>query len=705
MQLIDSKSLLAKLMATENLTVEQRDVPTASFDVLNRILTIPVLDKNISSELYDLFAGHEVGHALYTPLDGMKAAKDSKINMSVVNVVEDSRIERKIKYKYPGLKSSFLKAYNELVEKNFFGTKGKNLDLLNLIDRINLHCKGGAHLNIKFNEIERDLLNDVENTETYDDVIEVSKRIIEYMLEQLEQQKSKNKSSPYDEEDDDFDLEFTDELNPHSGENDFDDFDKNIENDNFEASDEDLDDGDNSSDMEVSSDLESKTDSEIRSFTDEAYRQNESKLFVQDPESYVYGNIPKIDIDKLIYDYKDLYKRYKQDEEDGFVTSRPNDFMKIRRESDKVVSYLVKEFEMRKNADQLKRASTAKTGDLDMKKIFSYGFNEDIFKKVTVVPGGKSHGLVMFLDWSGSMHDHIANTVKQLINLVLFCKKVNIPYEVYTFVEDVHDRNYNSVYKKGDLNLRPFGICNILSSRMSASEFTYAGGALVAMSGAGQRKYRTPYWMTMAGTPLNEAIITAMEIVPAFQKKYKLQIVNTVFLTDGEGGMLNSVFGENDQDSGYYNRYNDKGKKQNLVFRDPVTKHQEFTGADASNRMEQTNALIRLLKKRTNSNIIGFYVMATKEFNRGPGTMLFPDYIERMKLKEEFRKDKFLVVKNTGFDEYYLLRSNGLDTEEDATFEVKDNATKRGILSAFSKYAGNRINNRVILNRFIKLIA
>ena len=69
MNLIDSKSLLAKLMATENLTVEQKNVRTASFDVKNRILTVPKLDEKISSQLYDLFMGHEVGHALYTPFE------------------------------------------------------------------------------------------------------------------------------------------------------------------------------------------------------------------------------------------------------------------------------------------------------------------------------------------------------------------------------------------------------------------------------------------------------------------------------------------------------------------------------------------------------------------------------------------------------------------------------------------------------------
>ena len=89
MQLLDSKALLAKLMATENLTIEQKKVPTAAFDVKNRVLVVPTLDKNISGQLYDLFMGHEVGHALYTPMDGVIKAMDQKINRSVLNIVDE----------------------------------------------------------------------------------------------------------------------------------------------------------------------------------------------------------------------------------------------------------------------------------------------------------------------------------------------------------------------------------------------------------------------------------------------------------------------------------------------------------------------------------------------------------------------------------------------------------------------------------------
>ena len=68
---VQSKSQLAKLMATENLTIEQRKVSTASFNVKDRVLVIPILDEKISPVVMDLFMGHEVGHALYTPLEGL----------------------------------------------------------------------------------------------------------------------------------------------------------------------------------------------------------------------------------------------------------------------------------------------------------------------------------------------------------------------------------------------------------------------------------------------------------------------------------------------------------------------------------------------------------------------------------------------------------------------------------------------------------
>ena len=88
-------------------------------------------------------------------------------------------------------------------------------------------------------------------------------------------------------------------------------------------------------------------------------------------------NIPKVDVNKVIFDHKPLYKEHrawvKEKTTEGYGSYEPDyeNFIKTKNDLNKVVSYLVKEFEMRKNADQLKRASVAKTGELNMDKILS----------------------------------------------------------------------------------------------------------------------------------------------------------------------------------------------------------------------------------------------------------------------------------------------------------------------------------------------
>ena len=696
MQLIQSKSLLAKLMATENVLVEERKCSTASFDVKNRILTIPILDKKLSVELYDLFTGHEVGHALYTPLDGMKAAIESKtVNSGILNVVEDVRIEKKIQSKFPGLRGSFLKAYNELLDRDFFSTVGKDLNQMNFIDRINMHSKGGAQLLIKFDDEEKELLNEVQNTETYNDVVVVAKRIQEFMKKQADQkreeqeQKFLSRQSEYGEN--------GDEMEHSDDPFDFTDF------DNF---------GENSSGFD-------DPDLDVKSFTDEAYRRNENRLLDQKSRDLTYLNVPEIDTKKAVLDFKEMYAKFL---EDGGTLDLEG-FQKLRKESEKIVSYLVKEFEMRKNAEQLKRASISKTGDLNMSKIYSYGFSEDIFKRITVVPNGKSHGLVMFIDWSGSMQNHLKGTVKQLFNLVLFCRKVSIPYEVYAFSNNLHDadsfaepKNYRATPKIGDMKLTDFRLLNILSSRMGSSDFTTACAALCAFCNYSnlQTNRVIPHWFGLGSTPLNESIIAAMKIVPEFRNKYKLQKVHAVFLTDGEADAIDLVWvNKSDQRTQAMtvvpegiNRYD------GAVIRHPATKEQAYIAQAHRNLM--TKGLIELLKETVGCTVIGYYLLNFSEMKRNRN-----NYFESASQLEEalinFRRNKFEIVKSAGYDEYYLLKSDSnplhvwgkqvTDEFEEETFEVAENATRRGIASAFIKHNTNKMSNRVVLNRFINLIA
>ena len=705
MSLINTKSLLAKLMATENLRIHQAKVETASFNVETRVLTIPIMADGLSKDIYDLFMGHEVGHALWTTKSGLEKAIKQKLNKDVVNIVEDSRIERKIKSRYPGLKSPFIRAYNDLYEKNFFGTKEKVLDDMNFLDRLNLYSKVGAGLNIQFTDFEKTLVKKVETTETFKEVLAVSKEIQDYLgQEAQEKQKLKVKvkikvaaseegeedqnpeEMPDEEADVIIEIDATGEKTEEKKDT------KDSEEEKEEEPEQ--EDGKSSDGREGTHAEEALPPEEIKSETDEAFHQRERELFQLDSRTiYAYGNVPTFDL-KRIYDYKDLWRDYVQE---GYsVPSK--EFMAFKKESAKVVSYLVKEFELRKNADQLKRASVAKTGDLNMSKLYSHGFNEDLFKKITVLPGGKSHGLVMFLDWSGSMLRHLENTAKQLLNLVLFCKQVNIPFEVYAFLDQSKTQYMIKPSKKpGDLAVNEFCLANLLSSRMSPTEFITGAAGLMQICGMSRGQRRIPQWLYLSGTPLNEAVIAAMEIVPEFQKKYRLQVVNTVFLTDGEGAGIRGVV----DDTGYIDNH-----FTHLVMHDPKTHREETYTKLAYQPMGQTTKLLALLKARTNSNVIGFFVCQASDIGF-VSKHYWPDRVQDStgleNLKAEFRNERFLVAKTEGFDEYYFIRSSGMNTDE-GELEFRENSTTRGMATAFAKYAGNKIHSRVVLNRFIGLI-
>ena len=171
-------------MASENITVQHKKIPTAYFDVQNRILACPTFKDDISPELYDLFMGHEVGHALHTPYEGLHSTlKENRTLKGYLNVVEDVRIERKIREKFTGLRKSFFKAYNELMEKDFFGIKGRDLQSLSLIDKINLITKCGSRVEIELTDEEKVFLKAAEDCETWDDVVQVATAIYEWSKE------------------------------------------------------------------------------------------------------------------------------------------------------------------------------------------------------------------------------------------------------------------------------------------------------------------------------------------------------------------------------------------------------------------------------------------------------------------------------------------------------------------------------------------
>ena len=727
--LLEAKSNLARLMATENLVIEERNVPTAYFDIKNRILTVPILNGKLSNYLYDLLLGHEVGHALETPEVGWHdSVTDINVDKSILNVCEDARIEKKIKRKFPGLKPSFVRGYQELLEMDFFGTKGINLNELNFIDRVNMYTKGGSGQGITFDADELPLLKEVESTETWEEVIAVARKIQEFMKsrpekrEQMMTQKvlidsdDENTDDGGEAKDGDYqemDFEYDPDGKPQGREDD-------LKEDAKEKADESPEDttGNAGSKNESKSQPESRTDKSFREREKELYENNAKK-------DCIYTEIPDLNLNKIIVPYDVILNEIYQYNVEGYKKElfRPDvlkaNFLKFKNDSNNVVSYLVKEFELRKNAEQQSRAKISKTGELNMNKVFEYKLTDDIFARMTTVPNGKSHGLVMFIDWSGSMHEHIHSTIKQLLNLVMFCKKVNIPFEVYAFTTQWTMRDQNAQKEKiGDLVVDKFCLLNILSSKMSPKEYVNMSSFLLDY-GTGYRSLTTnfavPNCLSLGGTPLNASIVAAFNIIPEFKKNNKLQVVNSVFLTDGDSGILSSRFS-------YVDVRTNKmicspevrtTNTRRVFFRDPKTKavvEVQRSYGYGSESAQQTKALLTLLKERAQCNLMGFFIADSRSIRSAIEVYSNNDHRDIYQKRSEidakmvqFKKEKTYIIEDFGYDEYYMIRSNTLDTDDDE-LTVNSNTT-RGLVSAFSKYTEGKVSSRIILNRFIKLIA
>ena len=158
------KSQLAKLLATEDIIVEHKQVPTAQFNVGTRVLILPLWEK-ASNDVYDMLVGHEVGHALFTPDEDWWL--DYDIPQDIVNVVEDARIEKLMKRKYMGIAKSFYKGYTELHQQDFFEVANEDIDTFNLADRANLYFKIGSFLDLSFSDAEKEIIDLIGKAETF----------------------------------------------------------------------------------------------------------------------------------------------------------------------------------------------------------------------------------------------------------------------------------------------------------------------------------------------------------------------------------------------------------------------------------------------------------------------------------------------------------------------------------------------------------
>ena len=571
------KGQLAKLLATEDLIVESKKVETACFNVHTRVLTLPMWDK-ASNNVYDALVGHEVGHALFTPDSNWFEEID--IPMGIVNVVEDARIEKMMKRKYAGLSKTFYSGYHELSDSDFFKIEGKNLNTFNFADRVNLYYKIGNYNDIPLkNDREKELLSMVGATETFEDVLDVSKLLHEYCKQEIEDMKKELEQKMEEEEQAQMFGGSGSGLGGSSDENSDEEINNDTQYQVVDAEEDDESDFEDqpSSNISISQIPAAELDAaiqkieggeggiEISSAT--ALDRSIQNLNKSDSVQNEYFELPQVNTGHIIIDNAHIHKcielewndqitnkkthQYLESEYDPskYVLESLNDarkdFKDFKKSAQKEVNYLVKEFEMKKSASAYARAATSRTGVLDTTKLHTYKYNEDLFKKVTVLPDGKNHGLVFILDWSGSMNSVMLDTVKQLYNLIWFCRKIQVPFEVYAFTNCYPNPNTKTSYevKEGVAQIDgSFSLMNLLTHKVNTKtlESQMENIYLIAKALAWQytNYYNIPLGMGLSGTPLNETLVCLHEILPQFKKDNQVEKVQCVILTDGEAHPL-----------------------------------------------------------------------------------------------------------------------------------------------------------------------
>ena len=775
----ESKSILAKLLASENLTVEHGKFNTASFDTKNRVLRLPIW-KEMSGSLYDLLVLHEVGHALFTPEEGLHDAKDhGKGFKSFLNVVEDARIERKIKVKFPGGRRSFVTGYDDLMKRDFFGIKGMDVDELNLIDRINLHYKIGTHRTVSFSDEESVFVDRIDKANTWKEVVKICEDLYEYAKENesetdMSDHEWENQMPDDDEEDDDWNenydpSDYEDDVND---ENDFRDDSKeergegeenNEESSGSENSDEEgeeegkgkSEEGDGEGENTEggsSSGAEGGEDGrfEPESKTDRNFRNNEIELVSEEAKDYVYLNLPtKIDMKNVVVNFSDVYEEYREMYSSTSEPRYSNEitgaemldaatklFKDFRSKNKKIVEYLAKEFEMKKAAKEHARTATANSGILDSERLYTYKYNEHIFKKLSITPDGKNHGLVMFVDWSGSMSRNMKGTIDQLMILVMFCKRVNIPFEVYAFSDsytrykddlDYVDSNGHILSTKtpdyGDVVINRFNLLNLFSSRMRAKELHEAYIFMTATASYYSNAYRyygegvyfnIPDRMNLGGTPLNSTLLVSFSIMREFQKKNQVDVINSIFLTDGDSHSSSNYWTENGTNVEHFDV-----RKQNVILRDPVSKKTMLVDSKHDFRQASsfTEALVRFQRDVFNINIVNFFLIdrmkkyemqhhLDKQRKSRGETDSIQEWEEVHNAMKEWRKNKYMIAPEMmGFNEQYLVQGGKALEVEETILEVAEDATVAQMAKAFKKFSSGKLEKRKLLSRFINMVA
>ena len=621
---------------------------------------------------------------------------------------------------------------------------------MRLIDRINLHYKVGSFLNAPFSADENQYLARVDALETWDDVAALAVELYELAKSEPEHDFDSSTfmgelmdNSDGDNDDASHDVnkwfsEMDDQTSGDSGES---------ESGDGESADADADAGDKTGE-DAKSDGKSTDDAnedggvapnegvklpgsndtpvlneDPISITDQNFREMEDTFIDSKSREYAYGILRKVDTKNYVIPmdwvldhmrptvYADRWHTRSVD----YDPIAQEVFSEFRNNNQKYINTMVQEFEMRRRASEFARAQTSKTGRLDVDRVWAHKISEDLFARNTVVPNGKNHGMLLFLDMSGSMSSNMKGTIEQLVTLMMFCRKVRIPFEVYGFTNNgvVNDKysksdamranrasEMGSSGKELEIGDNSFNLLQFVSDNCSSAKFNEVVRTLL-MCAKGYDYSARPsrraeifvsnsHIMGLASTPLEESIMVARSIADKFRAKNRVEVLNTVFLTDGDG----------DNNISVGNRYG----SHHVNITDASTNASVTVKYDDEvYRTQLQVALLELYKKATGSRVINFYIApynpkwAAKRMYGGAADF-------DTKWKNEWKQKFFHVTKSFGFDDRFLIPGGSELSIGEDVFE-SESSDPKDLRRAFKKFQNTKQTNRVLLNKMIQAVA
>ncbi len=387
----------------------------------------------------------------------------------------------------------------------------------------------------------------------------------------------------------------------------------------------------------------------------------------------------------------------------------------FRKENKEAVATIAREFEMRKAAYMYARASTSKTGSLDMSRLHSYKHSEDIFLQTTKLAEAKNHGVVMVIDYSGSMASVIAKVLSQALQLAMFCEKTNIPFAIYGFGNG-HGGNRNGqraqVSRENASHVGCFTF-ELLSSQMGKKTYDEAFGVLVRQWAALDKipsattgyHYRSHYdknalvgYESLQGTPLNESLIALHDICKKFRARHQIQKMTLVTLTDGDGNALKFPSGRPD-------KLYIHGKELDVGYCDDDAYYTDYTEALINNIRS-----LGYVDKIINFFLVdSYYSPRSDKFTAGcksDDKSIINDY--RTKQRAHMRKYGCTMVEDyQGYDLKIFIPGNSDalsgSSDEDLDLDVNESRSKQ--IAAFKKFAGSKKRNRIIASKIAEIIA